>query len=791
MPYDANTNWANEEKYLNGLISQGGGNAAWAQNQLRELNNARAQYGGGGNGYSAGGGGYAAGGGYTQKDVDDFWKNDKTDYSANMLNAQSSAEFDAWAQDRQHKAAAQGIDISGYAGAPSNAQLYEQWRNNNYNASNYDSYVHNGQTGQGYYGMDSEGHWGYYDDSALTRKSANGTWDQYASSDGGYVRVDNRGVPDMTIQDMSRAGQTVYIKTPQGQYKVEYNSNGYPVQATRDGLGYNQMYSGPMYAAKTDNDQGVTSREMLYDQYGVPYIGQGGLSWDQVNADENERRMHVTGYQQGTRDLYERLLAERENRPGIGPVAGMERLIGDPGGYAPNPGVGVTSPQSYGGGGGSFSGGSSGSSSVSGTPGGGGSVSGGTGYTGGSGYDLTEYIRQQQAAALEAELAGLKGAYDTSVNGYNDQLARLQPIYDAQRNRAAAQDAVSQRGFDERAAALGLSSGAQGQAAVSRAQALQSALAGIGEAEGNARSDVELQMRNLTAQYESAIAQARAEGNATLAQNLYNELVRVQNLQRSDAQRQQEYQLEMAKLGASYGDYSGLNALGVNTSAYEAELAAQREAAAAAQAAEANAYDPTFTVSQVTQAIKNGWVTDQVLRDYEYYYGAPYGGATGGYAGSVGAANTVGGSGSRSSSTGTPSTSTKKTGSGYNNGSLTSAQVRQLQGALGVAQDGYFGPASQAAAQRRYGTSDANAAWRAYQGGGTNTQSGITRVGFEPDEGILSWNGKRYSSAEALANAASNAGLSRVQLQEIARQIKALTGREVGLQPVEPDQYTK
>ena len=109
---------------------------------------------------------------------------------------------------------------------------------------------------------------------------------------------------------------------------------------------------------------------------------------------------------------------------------------------------------------------------------------------------------------------------------------------------------------------------------------------------------------------------------------------------------------------------------------------------------------------------------------------------------------------------------------------------------MGMAQDGYFGPASQAAAQRRYGTSDANAAWRAYQGGGNTTRS-ITSVGFEPDEGILSWNGKRYSSAEALANAASNAGLSRVQLQEIARRIKALTGREVGLQPVEPEQYTK
>lgn len=790
MPYDANTNWDNEEKYLNGLVSQGGGNAAWAQNQLKELNAARAQYGGA----------PASGGGYTQQDVEDYWKNDRTDYSARMANAQNEAEWQAWARDREQKAAAQGIDISGGGNAPSNAELWENWRRNNYNAAERTGYISNGQNQQGYYGMDGEGHWGYYDDSALTRKSANGTWDQYASSDGGYVRLDARGIPDMSQQDMSRAGQTVYLRAPGGQWRVTYNANGYPEQVVQDGLGYHQLYDGPMYTARADSDQGITSRELLYDRSGKTY---GATDYDAMSPYQKWQydRMngnlypHVGGQGWGnnTSAEYQRILAERGNREGIGPVEGMERLIANPGGYAENPGRGVQPPVSAQGGAVSpqgYGSGASGSFSVNGTPGGGGGASAGGGYNGGSGYDLTEYIRRQQAAALEAELAGLKSAYDTSVNGYNDQLARLQPIYDAQRNRAAAQDAVSQRGFDERAAALGLSSGAQGQAAVSRAQALQSALAGIGEAEGNARSDVELQMRNLTAQYESAIAQARAEGNATLAQNLYNELVRVQNLQRSDAQRQQEYQLEMAKLGASYGDYSGLNALGVNTSAYEAELAAQREAAAAAQAAAANAYEPTFTVSQVTQAIKNGWVTDQVLRDYEYYYGAPYGGATGGYAGSVGAANTVGGSGSRSSSTGTPSTSTKKTGSGYNNGSLTSAQVRQLQGALGVAQDGYFGPASQAAAKARYGTSDANAAWSAYQSGGNTTRS-ITSVGFEPDEGILSWNGKRYSSAEALANAASNAGLSRVQLQEIARQIKALTGREVGLQPVEPEQYTK
>lgn len=46
MAYGANTNFDNEEKYLNNLAAQGGGNAAWAQNQLKELNRAREQYGG-------------------------------------------------------------------------------------------------------------------------------------------------------------------------------------------------------------------------------------------------------------------------------------------------------------------------------------------------------------------------------------------------------------------------------------------------------------------------------------------------------------------------------------------------------------------------------------------------------------------------------------------------------------------------------------------------------------------------------------------------------------------------
>lgn len=46
MPYNKNTNWSNEEEYLNNLIKTGNaGEKAWAQNQLGALSQAKSQYG--------------------------------------------------------------------------------------------------------------------------------------------------------------------------------------------------------------------------------------------------------------------------------------------------------------------------------------------------------------------------------------------------------------------------------------------------------------------------------------------------------------------------------------------------------------------------------------------------------------------------------------------------------------------------------------------------------------------------------------------------------------------------
>ena len=70
MAYNEKTNYANERKYLNNLISGGGGNAEWAKNQMKELNSAEQKYGncggssgGGSSGSRSGGSSGSVGGG--------------------------------------------------------------------------------------------------------------------------------------------------------------------------------------------------------------------------------------------------------------------------------------------------------------------------------------------------------------------------------------------------------------------------------------------------------------------------------------------------------------------------------------------------------------------------------------------------------------------------------------------------------------------------------------------------------------------------------------------------------
>lgn len=700
--YNANTKWDNERSYLNGLISKGGGNAEWAKKQMSELNKAQQQYGGSSG--SSGGGttvrtpgvstpsdaelrnryfpgadvipsGVNLAAGTTRAPNGDIlplhdWSTDTTDYGKLMLNAKDINEFREAAQARVNKANAQGINILN-GDARTNEDLYNEWRKKSGYAPNYGDFVykgwgHNSMTdtdgwidnagqGTGYYGMDGEGHWGYYEDEALTKKLANGTWDDYASSDGGYVRMDDTGQPDMTQRDMSRAGQTVILTSPKGTWECTYGDNGYITRRLRT----SSRYTPGLTPAKADNDAGVSSEDLLYLDTGHRYAGPGS---DLYNQD----------IRAASREDYDKVMEWRRQN---GLDSGSSGTDAGMGGKLPNA-SGVNGnlsgllPDA-------ISGGASGSGSTGGTSG------------GGSGYDLSEWLKKQYASALEGELAGLKDAYEKNNASLEDEEARLSGIYDPQRNRIAAQNALAKRVWDERAAANGLSSGANGQAELARSSVMQRDLASIGEEEANARADVSLRKKNLTIEYTNAITQARANGQAELAKALYNELVRVQGLEREDQIRESEKALKQAQAKMEY------------------DLALKQMEANSAASSQTTA-KPSLTASQAYTAYKNGIRTDEVMTAMQYYYGIG-GSSSGGSGGTSGASGGTysGGTSGKPGTTATKPSKTTPTGKvSYDNGGLTSAQIKQLQRDMNkylptgqkIAVDGYWGPATKAAA---------------------------------------------------------------------------------------------
>lgn len=707
MAYNANTNWNNEKNYLNGLISKGGGNAEWAKKQMNELNKAQQQYGGS-SGSSGGSTTVRTPSASTPSDAElrnryfpgadvipssanlaagttrapngdilplHDWSTDTTDYGQLMLNAKDINEFREAAQARVNKANAQGINILN-GDARTNEDLYNEWRKKSGYAPNYGDFVykgwgHNSMTdtdgwidnagqGTGYYGMDGEGHWGYYEDPGLTKKLAKGTWDDYASSDGGYVRMDDTGQPDMTQRDMSRAGQTVVLTSPKGTWECTYGDNGYITRRLRT----SSRYTPGLITAKADNDAGVSSEDLLYLDTGHRYAGPGS---DLYNQD----------IRAASREDYDKVMEWRRQN---GLDSGSSGTDAGMGGKLPNA-SGVNSDLS----GllsGTLSGGASGSGSTGGTNGGG--TSGG-----GSGYDLSEWLKKQYASALEGELAGLKDAYEKNNARLDDEEARLSGIYDPQRNRIAAQNALAKRVWDERAAANGLSSGANGQAELTRSSVMQRDLASIGEEEANARADVSLRKKNLTIEYTNAITQARANGQAELAKALYNELVRVQGLEREDQIRESEKALKQAQAKMEYD---------LALKQMEADRAASSQTTA----------KPSLTASQAYTAYKNGIRTDEVMTAMQYFYGigGSSSGGSGGTSGASGGTYSGGTSGKTGTTTTVPSQTTSTGKTSYDNGGLTSAQIKKLQQDLNkylpagqkIAVDGYWGPATKAAA---------------------------------------------------------------------------------------------
>lgn len=159
--------------------------------------------------------------------------------------------------------------------------------------------------------------------------------------------------------------------------------------------------------------------------------------------------------------------------------------------------------------------------------------------------DYSSYLKQMYAAQKASALAQLQAAYEKNLAAVDRAEAGVSEQYQAARNSTAGASELAKRNFSEYAAASGLNSGAGGQAELARNVTLQSSLSGIDAAEASTLADLELQRSQLESDYNSAIAQARAEGDYALASALYQEKVRVQDalLEQQIQKQKQAYQV--------------------------------------------------------------------------------------------------------------------------------------------------------------------------------------------------------------------------------------------------------
>ena len=115
------------------------------------------------------------------------------------------------------------------------------------------------------------------------------------------------------------------------------------------------------------------------------------------------------------------------------------------------------------------------------------------------------------------------------------------------RNQAASQNDLQRMYMNEMGIMQGLNTGATGQMALAQSAALQGSFADIGTQEQQALADSALERSKLKVQYSAAVDQAIAQNDYELANALYQEYVRQDNLAKQAAAEAQEQANWLAK----------------------------------------------------------------------------------------------------------------------------------------------------------------------------------------------------------------------------------------------------
>lgn len=234
--------------------------------------------------------------------------------------------------------------------------------------------------------------------------------------------------------------------------------------------------------------------------------------------------------------------------------------------------------------------------------------------------DMTKYLEELYAKNLEAELGALKSAYDSNVAELESQNDMIAEQYRAARNQAAAQNALEIQSMNERALATGLNTGTSGQLALAQNMAYQNNLGNLWAREAQDKAESDRMMAQMLRDYNAGVNQATATSNAKLAEALYNEMIRQEEMaaaaeaariKQEQADREWLYKLEQDELDRQL-QYAQLAAKNSPAAPKDMSLSTAKAMAKAGQ----------LTDEVVAALLGEGYNAEYLASEYGY---VPYG----------------------------------------------------------------------------------------------------------------------------------------------------------------------
>lgn len=159
---------------------------------------------------------------------------------------------------------------------------------------------------------------------------------------------------------------------------------------------------------------------------------------------------------------------------------------------------------------------------------------------------LEEYLKMMYAANIQSQTLALQQAYEKNLADLATAEEKAAAAYDAQKRQTDGKAAQQAANWREVANAMGLNSGAFGQAALAQNNQLQSDLTTLSAAQAQSQAETERQRALLGQEYQNAILKAQADNNMDLAYALYQEAVRQDEALRQEQQFQASLAADMA-----------------------------------------------------------------------------------------------------------------------------------------------------------------------------------------------------------------------------------------------------